>query len=339
MGTLHRTTFSGPGWQILDRPVIGKSPFGHETRIDYAILFPKNGLSLLDISPHLTRNAIAKVRRTLDAVQFSVAYPCLLPIVYRQITPNDYPRLVTQLDKAFAEVPPLPADWGASWTNLVLYALEGDPVPDLSQIGATTTVASLPIRRSRAARVAAWVGVGSIGAVCVAAVAMRNPQALQLLPINEAPANEVKASGVVASVPDAPASTPEPSRQQADVNLPATQATSNLPPALPPPDRNAATPAAPAMSASDAEALISRGDAALARHDLHAARQAYEQAANGGSGVAAILMGRTYDPAVQRDQKEADLSLAKFWYATGRIIGGRDVDSLMQYVNGGVTRP
>jgi len=339
MGTLHRTTFSGPGWQILDRPLIGKGPFGHETRIDYAILFPKNGLSLLDISPNLTRNAIAKVRRTLDAVQFSMAYPGLLPIVYRQITPNDYPQLVTQLDKAFADVPPMPADWGASWTNLVLYALGGDPVPDLSQIGATTTGASLPIRRSRAARVAAWVGAGSIGAVCVAAIAMLNPQALQLLPINEAPANQVKASGVIASVPDAAALTAEPSRQQANVTPPATQATFNLPPALPPPDRNAAIPAVPAMSASDTEGLIGRGDAALARHDLHAARKAYEQAANGGSGIAAILMGRTYDPAVQRNQKEADLSLAKFWYATGRIIGGNDVDLLMQYVNGGARKP
>jgi TPR repeat protein len=81
-------------------------------------------------------------------------------------------------------------------------------------------------------------------------------------------------------------------------------------------------------------ALIRRGDAMFALHDVSAARLLYERAAAGGSGTAATAAGKTYDPAFltgfgSRDAR-ADPAAAAAWYHKAIALGDHEAEALLR---------
>jgi len=70
--------------------------------------------------------------------------------------------------------------------------------------------------------------------------------------------------------------------------------------------------------------LLGRGDALLGTGDTTSARLFYERAADGGSGLAALRLGATFDPALPRRTgmgTAADPAQALFWYRRARDLG------------------
>ena len=72
-------------------------------------------------------------------------------------------------------------------------------------------------------------------------------------------------------------------------------------------------------------ALIQRAESMLALGDISAARLLLQRAANGGSGMAATALGRTYDPrfldALGARGIRADSNSASEWYRRGAALG------------------
>src|SRR5438045_73298 len=67
-----------------------------------------------------------------------------------------------------------------------------------------------------------------------------------------------------------------------------------------------------------------RGDRLLGTGDTTSARLCYERAADGGSGLAALRLGATFDPALPRRTgmgTAADPAQALFWYRRARDLG------------------
>ncbi len=127
------------------------------------------------------------------------------------------------------------------------------------------------------------------------------------------------APALEAAVPPEPAAAPQavpPPPQAAstfeaatapDVGAAAANVAANPDPA---PDASAKT-LAPGL----VTALLRRGDEALARGDVSAARQFYERTVPSGSALGARGVARTYDPAVLgRGSPAADLKAAAVWY-------------------------
>jgi hypothetical protein len=85
---------------------------------------------------------------------------------------------------------------------------------------------------------------------------------------------------------------------------------------------------------AEAESLLVRGDTFLATGDLASARLFYESAAAAGSGVAALRLGGTFDPAflarVRIGRVQGDLASASYWYRRARDLGNDDAEILLK---------
>jgi TPR repeat protein len=77
-----------------------------------------------------------------------------------------------------------------------------------------------------------------------------------------------------------------------------------------------------------AEGLVRRADALIASGEIEAGRTLLEQAAQLGSGGAALKLGRTYDPAQAKPLNYADSqsnpALAKAWYERALALGTQE---------------
>jgi TPR repeat protein len=117
----------------------------------------------------------------------------------------------------------------------------------------------------------------------------------------------------------APAPAPPPAPGSAVAAAPAMQEAPRASPAL-----------SPAMTA----ALLQRGRQMLSVGDISAARRLLERAAAGGSGAAAVALGRTYDPSVLAALGvhgiRPDAVAAAEWYRRGAALGHADATSLLQ---------
>jgi hypothetical protein len=75
----------------------------------------------------------------------------------------------------------------------------------------------------------------------------------------------------------------------------------------------------------NAENLLKRADALIAAGDLAGARLVLERAAGIGSGIAALMLGATYDPVriaeFRKAGAKADIGLARAWYERARALG------------------
>lgn len=116
-------------------------------------------------------------------------------------------------------------------------------------------------------------------------------------------------------------------------------ATSPVVPTLPPP--NPALPAqqvpAQKLPAATLVLLLQRGDQMIALGDVSAARLLYGRAASAGSGVAALAMGRTFDPnflASIGAGVAPDPMAATIWYRLAITLGDKDAIPLLQQIEG-----
>jgi hypothetical protein len=119
-------------------------------------------------------------------------------------------------------------------------------------------------------------------------------------------------------------------------------------PAAPEPQSEAAAPeadeterqakATPSMPPALVEALVSRGDAMVARRDISAARLLYERAAAAGDARAASALARTYDPAflaeVGARGVHGDAALAAAWYRKAVSLGDGSRLARVEALNG-----
>lgn len=102
----------------------------------------------------------------------------------------------------------------------------------------------------------------------------------------------------------------------------------------------AAAPAAPdvapgsrAAAAVDPSALVVRGRALLAQGDIVSARALFELAAESGSGEAALLTGRTYDPGFVAEHKavgfRGNAEQARRWYRMAIEMGAPEAQAAL----------
>jgi predicted double-glycine peptidase len=120
------------------------------------------------------------------------------------------------------------------------------------------------------------------------------------------------------------------------------------PPAPPPQKTSAVVPVhgqarAPAsVPTSITDALLKRGGALLAAGDILGARLAYQRAADGGDGRAALAMGKTYDPTYLKDAGvvgvQAQPDRAADWYAKAAALGEREASMRLTRLRGIASR-
>lgn len=83
-------------------------------------------------------------------------------------------------------------------------------------------------------------------------------------------------------------------------------------------------PVGPRLSGTDITALLARGDTFLSAGDITSARLFYERAADAGSGLAALRLGGTFEPAIPGRaglRVTTDPAQALFWYRRARDLG------------------
>jgi type II secretory pathway predicted ATPase ExeA len=150
---------------------------------------------------------------------------------------------------------------------------------------------------------------------------------------------------IVAAAPESPASPPSP-RPPAPLAAavaplapaPAPPAAVPAPPvaAVAPPARDAiaavepaaAPVVAPKMAAAEVGVLVQRGDQLLAAGDIASARRFYERAASAGEAVAALGLGKSYDPVYLRQAGtrgvSGDPAKAAVWYGKAADLGNAE---------------
>jgi hypothetical protein len=87
--------------------------------------------------------------------------------------------------------------------------------------------------------------------------------------------------------------------------------------------------AGPRRSDTEIAALLARGDAFLGAGDITSARLFYERAADAESGLAALRLGRTFDPAYPVRaglHAAADPAQALLWYRRARELGAGEAE-------------
>jgi len=94
-------------------------------------------------------------------------------------------------------------------------------------------------------------------------------------------------------------------------------------------DYTSPAPSAPGGRQSDtADALLRRAEILLQAGQIETARALLEEAAEMGSGVAALKLGRSYDPKLATSLRYADNQtnpdLAKAWYERALALGTRE---------------
>jgi TPR repeat protein len=82
------------------------------------------------------------------------------------------------------------------------------------------------------------------------------------------------------------------------------------------------------------ESLLRRGDEFLGFGDIAAARLFYERAAKAGSGLAAMLAGKTYDPLyfaeIGARGMVADRAKAMDWYSKAVALGDPEAKTRLE---------
>jgi len=98
-------------------------------------------------------------------------------------------------------------------------------------------------------------------------------------------------------------------------------------------DRSA-KPASSGPPAAEIAALLTRGDALIAKGDVASARLFYERAAEAGDGPAALRLGESYDPAFLAQAHlsgvRGDAVVAARWYRRARELGVTEAETLLQ---------
>lgn len=133
-----------------------------------------------------------------------------------------------------------------------------------------------------------------------------------------------------ASAAAGPAIAPtKPPPVETSLTAPANSAAAPAQPSLAQPSASAAMPPPPS-DPSAAKALRDRGDAALAKGDIAAARLFYRSAADKGDAAAALRLGNSYDPAFLARLgvlgMRGDAAEAASWYRRARQLGDPDAD-------------
>jgi TPR repeat protein len=106
-----------------------------------------------------------------------------------------------------------------------------------------------------------------------------------------------------------------------------------LPSKLDPHQSATGTPGSAPSQPQKADGLLLRAQELLEKGDVEAARVLLRQAAEFGSGTAALKLGRTYDPAQSKALSYADSqtnsALAKAWYERALSLGTQEAASYM----------
>lgn len=154
------------------------------------------------------------------------------------------------------------------------------------------------------------------------------------------PASAGSPSGAASGTPAAPQSEAPSAAAKLEPpkgTAPAASTSDGALPATPSPpanDSTAAAPAGPHISAEEAAALLSRGDALFGVGDVASARLFYERAAEAGSGEAALRLGETYDPNFLERAKlrsiPGDPKAAIHWYWRARELGVAEAEILLK---------
>jgi hypothetical protein len=94
--------------------------------------------------------------------------------------------------------------------------------------------------------------------------------------------------------------------------------------------QSAERPPASRPPATEASALLARGDALLGTGDITSARLFYERAADAGSGLAALRLGATFEPLFPGRAgigAATDPAQALFWYRRARDLGVAEAEA------------
>jgi type II secretory pathway predicted ATPase ExeA len=104
--------------------------------------------------------------------------------------------------------------------------------------------------------------------------------------------------------------------------------------AAPTPQAAQTTPPASPLPPGVMEALLKRGAESLTLGDVAAARLFYQRAAEAGNGMAAMALGRTYDPTYTMRGSTPDPARAAEWYRKAIAAGDPTAPGLLQKLNG-----
>lgn len=99
----------------------------------------------------------------------------------------------------------------------------------------------------------------------------------------------------------------------------------------------AAPPPAPSLSPATLALLVQRGHQLIAVGDVSGARLLYGRAAASGSAIAALSMGRTFDPVFLQQigaRIAPSAAVAADWYQRAAALGSPDAAALLQQPNG-----
>ncbi len=204
------------GWSVIGRCRFGTGGPGPQATGCYALAHPKIGVALIDIVPHATPNAEARLRRALTAVEFWPDFPGTLPVVHNRMDAAALRGLPYVLERWFAALPPLTVPGGSAWIGGVRRAMAVDPAWELPGQPKAPLDASLaapeigevaaPPKTVRAAgRVSAkprrWGRVATLPLAFAAVFGLGLVSGFLLL---ESPAPAVQSAGQTAAVAAAP---------------------------------------------------------------------------------------------------------------------------------------
>jgi hypothetical protein len=126
-GTVAKPLITGleSGWAMLPRAVIGGSGAA-PIIIDVVLLHPRRGVAMLEVPPHWTPDASARLRHRLAQAQFSAIFPGFLPVVHAPLQRDALDGLPQLLARAFAAQPPLELAGGNAWMTAAQRALQAE---------------------------------------------------------------------------------------------------------------------------------------------------------------------------------------------------------------------
>ena len=99
-------------------------------------------------------------------------------------------------------------------------------------------------------------------------------------------------------------------------------------------DAVSAQPVGLSLSPGEIAALLTRGDALIAKGDIASARLLYERAAEAADGPAALRLAESYDPGflarARLSGARGDPLAAARWYRRARELGVSEAEILLQ---------